>query len=595
MADWVIIVDDDRTNLHIASDTLSRCNLRVTALESGPALLDYLRANPAPDLILLDLVMPEMDGFETLKRLREDGTGRESIPVIFLSGEDGSGPESKSLQLGAADFIRKPFDPDTLISRVQNALRTQEKLHQFEHDAITDQMTGFLNKTTIESRMAQICRLETGFLCILDLDSFKLINDLYGHDTGDQVIILFANLLRNNMRSEDICGRIGGDEFILFARNMQTEEELRHFVERINKEYLRLSEEILGVPLKLPLGISVGAVRVPDSGQDYGKLFRLADHALHEVKLNGKHGCALYGSGVSNVLKPAGHLNLEDVTLILEERNISSNAMWMGREAFINIYRYMMRYMERYHGVAYRALLTITPVPASLPAEEKARVLADFRSLIQSSLRNSDVMVEVSENQIFLLLPETRDAGIGVVMDRLMGKWSRFPAHDKISISWETGRVHLSPKETPQGEESTASWVAVAEEDPAALRLAEQVLTSHGVRVAALSSGPALLDFLRDNRPDLILLSASLAEPDGLETLRRLRQRAAGLPEIPVVLTLADDSAQIVSDALALGAEEVLRKPFVPDLLLLRVSRVLELHRLRWKAAQTLSPASPLS
>ena len=160
MADWVIIVDDDRTNLHIASDTLSRCNLRVTALESGPALLDYLRANPAPDLILLDLVMPEMDGFETLKRLREDGTGRESIPVIFLSGEDGSGPESKSLQLGAADFIRKPFDPDTLISRVQNALRTQEKLHQFEHDAITDQMTGFLNKTTIESRMAQICRLK---------------------------------------------------------------------------------------------------------------------------------------------------------------------------------------------------------------------------------------------------------------------------------------------------------------------------------------------------------------------------------------------------------------------------------------------------
>lgn len=122
MADWVIVVDDDSINLKMAGHILSKANMRVSALKSGKALLEYVAEHGAPDLILLDIKMPEMDGFETLKRLREDGVGCEDVPVIFLTSDEKEESESKGLSLGAMDFIKKPFVPDVLTLRVRHII-----------------------------------------------------------------------------------------------------------------------------------------------------------------------------------------------------------------------------------------------------------------------------------------------------------------------------------------------------------------------------------------------------------------------------------------------------------------------------------------
>ncbi len=122
MADWVIVVDDDVTNLKMAGHILSRNGMRVSALRSGQALLDYLSANNEPDLILLDIKMPGMDGFETLRKLREQEAGAEEIPVIFLTADDNEGSEMTGLSLGAMDFIKKPFIPDVLALRVRHII-----------------------------------------------------------------------------------------------------------------------------------------------------------------------------------------------------------------------------------------------------------------------------------------------------------------------------------------------------------------------------------------------------------------------------------------------------------------------------------------
>lgn len=119
MADWVVIVDDDTTNLKAAGHILSSSNLRVTALKSGSLLLEYLEKNH-PDLILLDILMPGMDGFETLRRLHEHPQGKD-IPVVFLSASVEE-QASKGLALGAVDFIKKPFAPELLVLRVKNAI-----------------------------------------------------------------------------------------------------------------------------------------------------------------------------------------------------------------------------------------------------------------------------------------------------------------------------------------------------------------------------------------------------------------------------------------------------------------------------------------
>lgn len=121
MADWVVIVDDDVTNLKLAGHILSKSHMRVTALRSGQALLDYVGEN-RPDLILLDILMPGMDGFETLEKLREKEAGEEQIPVIFLTANEDEGSETRGLQLGAMDFIKKPFVPEVLALRVRHTI-----------------------------------------------------------------------------------------------------------------------------------------------------------------------------------------------------------------------------------------------------------------------------------------------------------------------------------------------------------------------------------------------------------------------------------------------------------------------------------------
>ena len=587
--EWVLIVDDEATNLKIADRVLSRSGIRVTALESGQAMLDFLKENApsTPDLILLDTMMPGMDGFETLAKLRQqEGDGPE-IPVIFLSADQKLATESKGLRSGAVDYIRKPLAPGILITRVQNALRTQEKLQQFEREAMLDGMTGMLNKNSSEEKITDACRTETGFLCVLDLDNFKLINDLCGHDMGDRALILFSELLKNNLRSEDLCGRIGGDEFLVFARNMRTEDELIHFTKRINGDYVNMLRELLGDQLKFSVGVSIGAAAVPACGRDFGTLFHLADQELGAVKQKGKHSCALSGGPEQGQPAASAQLTLDSVTMILEERNISTNAMWMGREAFINIYRYMIRYMERYHGVAYRVLFTVHMAPEIVAKEAHDDIMLQFRHLMQESLRNSDLMVEVSENQIFLLLPQTHAFGIDVVINRLRNRWEQMEYHEKAEITWETGKVRLT--EHGLHRPGKQDWVAVVSDDAACLARAEEILGGQQFRVSALRSGGELPAFVRANRPDLILLDVGA---DGLETLRSLK--SSPQRDIPVLLLAADGEREDAAAGLRLGAEDLVTRPFIPELLTLRVRNTIDRVRLHQALPEAMQkPGSP--
>ena len=122
MADWVIVVDDDVTNLKMAGAILSKNGLRVSAVKSGKALLEYIASNGTPDLILLDIKMPEMDGFETLKRLRAWENGKNETPVIFLTADENEESETIGLSLGAMDFVKKPFVPEVLAIRVRHII-----------------------------------------------------------------------------------------------------------------------------------------------------------------------------------------------------------------------------------------------------------------------------------------------------------------------------------------------------------------------------------------------------------------------------------------------------------------------------------------
>lgn len=578
MADWIIVVDDDISNLKIAGKILSSNNMRVTALNSGQSLLDYVRTNGAPDLILLDINMPGMDGFETLDKYRalEDEINITKVPVIFLTADEDSASESRGFDMGVSDYIRKPFNPDILIRRVENIINTHGQMLKFEEQATIDKLTGFLNKSATNERMSELCAHASGCLCIIDLDSFKLVNDIYGHDTGDAVLTSFAEIIRENMPYNGTFGRIGGDEFLVFCQGLTDEEPLAAYTKKINEQMLTAAKRIMGEQMGIPLGASVGAVMVPEMGNHFADLFKMADRTLYLVKNGGKHGYRLYSPEQDiDELEVPKDMDLKTLSHILEERNVPQSAMWMGKEAFGNIYRYMIRYMDRYQGTAYKLLFT-AHITKPLTQVEKTEVLERVRELLQDSLRNSDIMMQIGENHFFLLLPEINEYNVERVINRIHLAWENDEYHSFATLSVEAESIDQNLHDNDR-KDNKPDWVVVVDDDMSNLTIAGNVLSKNKMRVTALQSGQAFLEFMKDNEPDLILMDVKMPEMDGFETLARYREICGGSFRTPVIFLTADEGDDTETKGLALGAMDFIRKPIVPDTLILRVKHTLEL------------------
>ena len=276
---------------------------------------------------------------------------------------------------------------------------------------------------------------------------------------------------------------------------------------------------------------------------------------------------------------PEGN-SLEEIAASLEECNDASNGMWMGKEAFANVYRHMLRYLERYHGIAFQVLFTVE-MPKEIAEDRRKEIMTQFRRHLQLSLRSSDVMMENGENQIFLLLPEVQEADIGHVMSRLIDDWKRTEYGSCTDIACEVRRAALSSGHETDRAEARADWVVVVDDDATNLKMAGLILSRQHMRVTALKSGRALLEYVRDNRPDLILLDIRMPEMDGFETLRLLKQQTPPGQEIPVIFLTSDENASSETKGLELGAMDFIKKPFVPDVLTLRVKHTIELVRLQ--------------
>ncbi len=204
----ILVVDDDEVIRNQTRRILSE-KYDVILADSGQAGID-LYDKLHPDMILSDLVMPQMDGFEMMDVLRPKYNF--VIPVMFMTGLAGDDAEEKSLTTGAVDYIKKPFKADVLLRRIDNIMDNLGRMQGLREAAENDPMTGLYNKATSALKISEILKDGNGILMMIDLDSFKLVNDIYGHGKGDLILIKFAELLRNVMRSTDIIGRVGGDE-----------------------------------------------------------------------------------------------------------------------------------------------------------------------------------------------------------------------------------------------------------------------------------------------------------------------------------------------------------------------------------------------
>ncbi|MCR4909121.1 MAG: diguanylate cyclase [Lachnospiraceae bacterium] len=444
---WIVVVDDEPLSLTNAKLLLNENGMRVSCLRSGRELLRFMDKN-SPDLILLDILMPEMDGFATYNNLRqnEEKYGRAKTPVIFLTGENNRETERRGLKAGASDFIRKPFDRDILLKRIKNTIINSKTIENLTEEASLDKLTGFLNKASGTDRVGRLCGERAGALMIFDLDNFKLVNDLYGHDMGDRVLVAFSEIVRLNIRAEDVVSRVGGDEFMAYFPGLTEEDAVRALTVRLNEQFMKKAEELMGEDHGIPVGISVGAAFSPAHTKDYQLLFQYADSSLYKVKQNGRHSYAIYDAE-EDFIETGEDLDREliRITRIMEERGDTKGALFLNQDAFSWDYRFIMRFMKRYNGIVNRFLI-------SLSTEEKgvvfSEIVAEFGSVMRQTLRRCDIIFQCKPNQFFVVLPQLTEHNAPKVIRRILGEWEKKEYHDRVKIRYATATVS---SETDQG------------------------------------------------------------------------------------------------------------------------------------------------
>lgn len=415
----ILVVDDEEMMLMLSERILSQKYEVVTAQDGFEAI--ELFESEHPDLILSDLMMPEMSGYEMQSLLQEKTS--EPVPIIFMSADEGEENEIRGFEVGAADYIRKPFRPDVLLRRVENILDNLEKIRGLEVAAETDALTKMLNKAATQKKIGEVAAKSSGALLMIDLDSFKPVNDIYGHATGDKILVKFSDLLKKIVRTTDILGRMGGDEFIAFLENVDDEKILTKKTEYLNEQILLCAKKIFGETMNIPLGVSVGAVFVPDEGRDFQTLYKKADKALYDVKQHGKHGISFFKEEAHSA--KVNSSGISQIKMILGERNEESGAYFVEFEIFKQIYRFTSR-------LAMKKGLVL--LQFTLSAEDFGD---EFKEVLVKSLRRSDCVTR-SGNKFFVLLTEATESESSIVRDRV---FSRLEKNRVEEISFEREKV----------------------------------------------------------------------------------------------------------------------------------------------------------
>lgn len=428
----ILIVDDMIVSLMITENILATQYQTVCASSPQEAMEVY--RNEKPDMILSDFRMPGMTGYEMQIALQNEF--HRKIPFMFMTADKSDEVESKGFDNGAMDFIRKPFKPEVLLRRVANILQTVDEIQDLKKTSTTDKLTGLFNKGASEEELKKICKKSHGSLMMIDLDSFKLVNDIHGHAMGDKILIAFADILRAAMRSSDLIGRMGGDEFVAFCHGVNEESALAAKTQFINEKILEAAKQLMGENMNIPLGASIGCVLVPQAGTDFVELYKKADKALYVVKKNGKHGYNIY-SDDSSEEKVETVITLAQIEMILNERNIENGAYILPFESFRIVYRFLKRTRAGYGKTICIALLTLKRSGEDETISRK-QASEQFMECLHKTLRRGDIVSQNGSNQFLVMLTNTDGHhDVTRALSRVVENWGKLPESKKFYFTHE--------------------------------------------------------------------------------------------------------------------------------------------------------------
>jgi diguanylate cyclase (GGDEF)-like protein len=289
----ILIVDDETLNLKMLADLLSDDYIPVLARNAQQALQHAMKDTP-PDLILLDVVMPQMGGYEIIKALKNDDR-TNSIPVIFVTALNSTEDEEHGLRLGAVDYITKPFSPPIVKMRIRNHLRIAHQYKLLDQLAYLDGLTEISNRRRFEEAFqkewSRAVRNATSLsLAMVDVDYFKQYNDHYGHAMGDLALQQIAKNLEGVLRRpDDLIARYGGEEFVILLPETDG-PGARTIADRCLESVMNLSIPHRYSQISNCVSVSIGlATGKPDCQRQPGNLLQAADQNLYRAKEKGRN------------------------------------------------------------------------------------------------------------------------------------------------------------------------------------------------------------------------------------------------------------------------------------------------------------------
>ncbi len=426
----ILIVDDNKANLTAAKAALSEL-YKTTAVISGAQTFKFLEKN-IPDLILLDINMPEMDGFEVLEKIKESEEWA-NIPVIFLTADNDAETESRCLEAGALDFIAKPFVPAVMRSRIGRILeleelrkslanRLDEKIKEvtdIKSKSFRDALTGLWNRAYTEEKVGEMLKNGTkGALFMMDMDNFKAINDNYGHIAGDNTLKKFGETLCKFAGESDVVCRIGGDEFMTFVAGDFSKSDLGNHANDIISDMCRYLDDS---KFETNSSVSVGIAQFPDDGNDFKSLYNAADKALYYVKQNGKNSYHFFSDQHEAEKSRAGQLvDLNYLREIMKRNDPGKGSYVVDYDNFHHIFNFVRRLVERSNRDVHTILFTLHSDGVNVEPNEIEVAVEMLERAVFTSLRRVDISTRYSSRQLIVILLDANQEGTALAADRIL-------------------------------------------------------------------------------------------------------------------------------------------------------------------------------
>lgn len=421
-----------------------RESYQLSVVRSGKAALDFL-LHTLPDLIILDLNMPDMTGYETMSAIRNRQEYGD-IPVVFIAGDSTREHEIKGLRMGAMDFIHRPLEPEILLSRIHNILKIEETKRKLEVSASKDSLTSLWNRQCMEENINMLGSMEEfgyGAFLLIDMDRFKYINDTYGHMMGDAILVEFGKTLIDFSRKSDFIGRIGGDEFVLFLKGITDNQ----FARRKAEELAKGIEENVNCFKEEKISISIGISMMPQDGRDFNSLYNKADNALYYVKQNGRNGIRFYQDSSERYIKSlhGQELSFEQILNLLEEQELEDGAFLIEFAGFKKIFQFVSRCAVREQTNAQLVCFYMKSEDDSLlEIPELQRGMKVLCRAVKHLLRKGDVATRFGNSKLLVFLPYCDSEYVTQIAERICLDFHTSNTVQNMVVSYEI--KHIEPK-----------------------------------------------------------------------------------------------------------------------------------------------------